>query len=160
MNKVYNVKVVEKREITVGVEASSLVESEKKAQTMYESDDVFNDEYRVEDSVEFFGKEVDPLSEEFWNNFSSHYLYNYVIEMFKAMDIKNSEYKNCVFEIMTNLDESIGLYDESYFDSYIYDEGISKKPFKDYKKGVYDKEAGFYRTKEDGMADFIVEIQF
>lgn len=160
MSKVYNVRVVEQREITVGVEVDSLVEAERKAQDMYENDDVFNDEFCVEDSVEFFGKEIDPLSEEFLNNFISHYLYNYVMEMFEAMDIKNSEYRNSIFEIMTNLDESIGLYDESYFNSYIYDEGISKKPFKDYKKGVYDKESGFYRTKEDGMADFIVEIQF
>lgn len=62
--------------------------------------------------------------------------------------------KNQIDELKKDLNEHFGVYDQKYFDEYLYPE-YSDKPFKDFDNNSFEK-TGFYKSK-DGK--FVIEQQ-
>lgn len=77
---------------------------------------------------------------------------DYILEFLEFI----SEYftKDEIDELKENFEENFGVYDQNYFDQYIYDEH-SDKSFENVDNQDFQK-TGFYKSK-DGMA--IVEQQ-
>lgn len=114
----------------------------------------------------YYIDEIDPLSVRYLLQYRNFSHYKYLKEMFNAMDIKNIQDEKYILDVLENLDESIGVYDEKYFDTYLCKDTENEsdlaetkpiKNFKAYKPGEYDKNTGFYKTK-DGK--YIMEIQY
>lgn len=77
---------------------------------------------------------------------------DYILEFLEFI----SEYftKVQIDELKENFEENFGVYDQNYFDQYIYDE-YSDKSFENFDNQDFQK-TGFYKSK-DGMV--IVEQQ-
>lgn len=81
----------------------------------------------------------------------------YIFEMLVAMEIAGNEYSYediCDIIAESETEEFIGIYDEYYFDQYLYE--IAGYNFEEMVPGVYNPENGFYRTKD---GEYLMEIQ-
>ena len=97
--------------------------------------------------------DVDFIMSVGWDKDKAEYIYETLV----AMEIAgNGYFYDDICDIVSESDteEYVGIYDESYFDQYLYE--VAGCDFEDMIPGVYNPENGFYRTKD---GEYLIEIQ-
>lgn len=145
--KIFEVKVKEVNEKTLYVEAESAKDAEDKAVEMYSTGDFLMDSL-FDSYVEADASETWPISKKYLQELGwSTNFAEYILDMFDAMDIKNSVLKDRILDVVDYNNDLVGFYNDKAFDRDFAE--VYGFEFKYLVPGVFDEVSGCYKTKDN-----------
>lgn len=145
--KIFEVKVKEVNEKTLYLEAESAKDAEDKAMEMYATGDFLMDSL-FDSYVGADAKETWPISKKYLQELGwSTNFAEYILEIFDAMDIRNSDLKYRVLDIADYDNNLVGFWNERAFDRDFAE--LYGFEFKYLIPGIFDEISGCYKTKDN-----------
>lgn len=143
----FEVRVKEINEKRLYLEAESQQDAEDRAMEMYATGDFVMD--RLFDSyVEVDARETWSLSKRYLQELGwSTNFAEYVLDMFGAMDIRNSAFRSRILDIADYNNDLILFYNEKAFDRDCAE--FCGFEFKYLIPGIFDEVSGCYKTKDN-----------